>query len=103
MLEQIDFTAEKLDRDTFKSEYKELIAKLVVLQQKARSAGVGIVALFEGWGGAGKGSRISDLMYELDARATSVHVTRELDIDTMSSFPSRRLSGGDCCKAGEKR
>lgn len=89
MLEQIDFTAEKLDRDTFKSEYKELIAKLVVLQQKARSAGVGIVALFEGWGGAGKGSRISDLMYELDARATSVHVTRELDIDTMSSFPGR--------------
>ena len=89
MLEQIDFTAEKLDRDTFKSEYKELIAKLVVLQQKARSAGVGVVALFEGWGGAGKGSRISDLMYELDARATSVHVTRELDIDTMSSFPGR--------------
>ena len=89
MLEQIDFTAEKLDRDTFKSEYKELIAKIVVLQQKARSAGVGIVALFEGWGGAGKGSRISDLMYELDARATSVHVTRELDIDTMSSFPGR--------------
>ena len=89
MLEQIDFTAEKLDRDVFKSEYKELISKLVVLQQKARSAGVGIVALFEGWGGAGKGSRISDLMYELDARATSVHVTRELDIDTMSSFPGR--------------
>ena len=45
--------------------------------------------MFEGWGGAGKGSRISDLMYELDARATSVHVTRELDIDTMSSFPGR--------------
>ena len=89
MLEQIDFTAEKLDREVFKSEYKELISKLVVLQQKARSAGVGIVALFEGWGGAGKGSRISDLMYELDARATSVHVTRELDIDTMSSFPGR--------------
>ena len=45
MLEQIDFTAEKLDRDVFKSEYKELISKLVVLQQKARSAGVGIVVL----------------------------------------------------------
>ena len=89
MLELIDFTAEKLDRDTFKSEYKELISKLVVLQQKARSAGVGIVALFEGWGGAGKGSRISDLMYELDARATSVHVTQELDIETMSTFPGR--------------
>ena len=89
MLEQIDFSAEKLDRDVFKSEYKELISKLVVLQQKARSAGVGVVVLFEGWGGAGKGSRISDLMYELDARATSVHVTRELDIDTMRSFPGR--------------
>ncbi|MBO4352829.1 MAG: polyphosphate--AMP phosphotransferase [Eggerthellaceae bacterium] len=89
MLEQIDFTAEKLDRDAFKSQYKELIKKLVVLQQQARSAGVGIVALFEGWGGAGKGSRISDLMYELDARATSVYVTEDLDFDHLRDFAGR--------------
>lgn len=44
-----------------------LTERLVVLQQEARAAGVGLVVLFEGWNGAGKGSRISDLMYNLDA------------------------------------
>jgi len=89
MLEQVDFTADKIDREDFKPRYKELISKLVVLQQKARAAGVGIVVLFEGWGGAGKGSRISDLMYELDARATSVYVTEDLDMEHRRSFVGR--------------
>ena len=35
----------------------------MVLQQEAVKKGVGLVVLFEGWNGAGKGSRISDLMY----------------------------------------
>ncbi|MBR0404968.1 MAG: polyphosphate--AMP phosphotransferase [Eggerthellaceae bacterium] len=89
MLEQIDFSKEKMSRDEYKPLQKELIGKLVMLQQKARAAGVGLVVLFEGWGGAGKGSRISDLMYELDARATSVHVTRDFDYDAAASFVGR--------------
>ena len=58
----------------------------MVLQQEARNKGVGLVVLFEGWNGAGKGSRISDLMYHLDARATSVHVTENLDVEAARSF-----------------
>ncbi len=89
MLEQVDFNAEKMTKEEFKPQYKDLISRLVVLQQKARAAGVGVVVLFEGWGGAGKGSRISDLMYELDARATSVHVTEDLDMEAAAKFPGR--------------
>ena len=90
MLEQIDFSAEKMTRDEYKPLQKELVGKLVMLQQKARAAGVGLVVLFEGWGGAGKGSRISDLMYELDARATSVHVTKDFDYDAAAKFVGRK-------------
>lgn len=64
-----------------------LTERLVVLQQEARAAGVGLVVLFEGWNGAGKGSRISDLMYNLDARATSVYVTENFNAVDAASFP----------------
>jgi hypothetical protein len=57
MLEQVDFSAEKMSKEDYKAVYKELVKKLVVLQQQARSAGVGLVVLFEGWGGAGKDGR----------------------------------------------
>jgi polyphosphate kinase 2 (PPK2 family) len=86
MLEQVDFSAEKVAKEEYKPRYKELINKLVVLQQQARAKGIGLVVLFEGWGGAGKGSRISDLMCELDARATSVHVTKPFDVDAAREF-----------------
>ncbi len=76
MLESIDMDAAKLSKSQYRSEYDELISRLVVLQQKARSEELGLVVLFEGWKGAGKGSRISDLIYHLDARGTSVHVTK---------------------------
>ena len=45
------------------------------------------VVLLEGWNGAGKGSRISDLMYNLDARATSVYVTENFNAVDAASFP----------------
>ncbi len=86
MLETLDFSKHKMKKEDYKLQYKPLIDKLVILQQKARSKGIGLVVLFEGWGGGGKGSRISDLMYELDARATSVHVTRDFDADAAKTF-----------------
>ena len=95
MLEKVDFNAEKLTREEYKPLYKDLISKLIVLQQRARSAGVGLVVLFEGWGGAGKGSRISDLMYELDARATSVHVTEDFDMAAAAQFAGREWGVSD--------
>ena len=72
MLEQVDFAVEKMTKEEYKPRHKELINKLVVLQQQARAKGIGLVVLFEGWGGAGKGSRISDLMYEWKLRSGSI-------------------------------
>ncbi len=87
MLESVDFSLEPLDKASYKEQHDALMDRLVVLQQQARSAGVGLVVLFEGWNGAGKGSRISDLMYRLDARSTSVHVTENLDVKALQDFP----------------
>lgn len=81
MLEKICFTEDPLEKDVYKAEYDGLIEKLVVLQQRAVTEGAGLVVLFEGWNGAGKGSRISDLMYNLDARATSVYVSPDADTE----------------------
>ena len=60
--------------------------KLVVLQQRARAKDIGLVVLFEGWNGAGKGSRIGDLLHNLDARATHVHVLSNFDQDEAARF-----------------
>ena len=89
MLEVVDFSMEKLSKDAYKERHDAAIERLVLLQQEARQAGLGLVVLFEGWNGAGKGSRISDLMYELDARSTSVHVTPGLSAEAVRSFPGR--------------
>ena len=86
MLERIDLKAKKMTKDEYKPVHDELVGKLVLLQQEARSKGVGLVVLVEGWSGAGKGSRISELIYELDARATHVHVTEDIDPKAARKF-----------------
>ena len=63
MLEKVTFNKKPMKKAVYKEQWDELLAKLVVLQQQAHNEGVGLVVLFEGWNGAGKGSRISDLMY----------------------------------------
>ena len=90
MLEQVDLKAKKMPKDEYKPAHDELISKLVLLQQQARSKGVGLVVLVEGWSGAGKGSRISELIYELDARATKVHMTEGIDPKTARKFPGTK-------------
>ena len=87
MLETVDFSLEPLSKEEYKPRRDELMQELVLLQQQQRQAGIGLVVLFEGWNGAGKGSRISDLMYNLDARATTVYVTPDLDFEEARSFP----------------
>lgn len=86
MLSKVNFKNTKLKKAEFKEQYEPLINELVVLQQKARSNGVGLVVLFEGWNGAGKGTRISDLMYNLDARSAHVYVPADLDFATLNEF-----------------
>ncbi|MCD8199857.1 MAG: hypothetical protein LUD25_02715 [Coriobacteriaceae bacterium] len=95
MLEKIDFEVADLDKQEYKQLYEELIDRLVVLQQNARQRGIGVVVLFEGWDGAGKGSRISDLIYELDARATHVHVTGNYETDNVRMFREEHLGATD--------
>lgn len=79
MLEKVDFRVEKLTKAQYKSIHDTQIKELINLQQRARREEVGLVVLFGGWDGAGKGSRISDLIYNLDARSTSVYVTEDID------------------------
>lgn len=86
MLEQIDFTLPKLTKAEYKPVKDKLIEDLIGLQQEAHNAEVGLVVLVEGWNGAGKGSRISDLLYHLDARATSVSVTADIDRNEVEYF-----------------
>ena len=73
-------------KEEYKPVHDELINRLVLLQQQARSAGVGLVVLVEGWSGAGKGSRISELVYELDARSTRVYETEDIDPKDVREF-----------------
>lgn len=86
MLERVNFEEKPLDKAEYKALRKVLTQRLVVLQQDAIKNGAGLVVLFEGWDGAGKGSRISDLMYFLDARATSVYVAKDVDKDEQEVF-----------------
>ena len=86
MLETVDFSLDPLAKSEYKVQCDDLMERMVVLQQRARVEGVGLVVLFEGWNGAGKGSRISDLMYHMDARATSVHVMENLDVAAARAF-----------------
>ena len=79
MLDKIDFNVAPITKEEYKPIHDDLIKKLVVLQQEAHNKGIGLVVLFEGWNGAGKGGRISDLLYYLDARATNVCVTESFD------------------------
>lgn len=85
MLEQVDLSI-KTPKETYKPLYDDLMRKLVVLQQRARAKDIGLVVLFEGWNGAGKGSRIGDLLHNLDARATHVHVLSNFNQDEAARF-----------------
>ena len=95
MLEKVDFNVSDISKDEYKPVYDELVKRLVVLQQQAHEKGVGLVVLFEGWDGAGKGGRISDLLYKLDARHTTVHVTESYNVKTARKFREGKLGATD--------
>ena len=95
MLEKVDFNVSDISKNEYKEVYDELITKLVVLQQQAHEKGIGMVVLFEGWDGAGKGGRISDMLYKLDARHTVVHVTESYNVKTAKKFRTGKLGATD--------
>lgn len=67
MLESIDLSA-TMSKETYRSRKGELIEKLVILQQRAISAQLPSIIVFDGWDAAGKGSCISSIVSELDPR-----------------------------------
>jgi len=78
---------EKIDTDIPKAEYKPkydaLINELIILQQRAREKELGVVVLLEGYLLAEKGTRLSELMSNLDARAVRVEA---LDTDVLGTY-----------------
>jgi len=67
MLEKVDLKKTISDED-FKREIKPLKASLTALDAPMKAAGLPVVILFEGWGGAGKGRAISRLILNFDPR-----------------------------------
>jgi polyphosphate:AMP phosphotransferase len=75
MLKNID-----LSREVAKEEYKRLKddadMKLGCLQRQAKTLGIPVIVVFEGWSAAGKGTLINELILPLDPRGFTVHSAR---------------------------
>ena len=67
MLETVDLNR-KVEKEVYKEEIEPLRNRLGVLQQEVKEAGLPVIILFEGWGAAGKGSVISDVILAMDPR-----------------------------------
>lgn len=74
MLEQVNLE-KAISKEKYKPEAKALKARLSGLQQKVKEAKLPVLVLFEGWGAAGKGSLISDVILQLDPRGFKVYST----------------------------
>jgi polyphosphate:AMP phosphotransferase len=72
MLDKLDLDA-AIGKRAFQRARPQLEMRLATLQREARAAGVPVVVLFEGWGAAGKGTLINDLILPLDPRGFVVH------------------------------
>lgn len=72
MLEEAD-TSLKARKADYKALITDLEYRLGELQREARSLGIPIIILFEGWGASGKGSQINRLLLSLDPRGVRVH------------------------------
>ena len=68
-----------LDKNARKAEANRLQQRLTAQQQEIRNAKLPVIVLVEGWGAAGKGTLINDLISEVDPRFCSVFCSdREL-------------------------
>jgi AMP-polyphosphate phosphotransferase len=74
-LDKIDLS-KKMDKPEYKAAMHGLEIKVGELQRSAREKGVPIVIIFEGWGAAGKGTQINNLMLMLDPRGFNVYLTK---------------------------
>ena len=72
MLELVDLD-KKIPKETYKQVFPEMEIRLGECQRAARTAGVPVVIVFEGWDAAGKGTLINRLTQALDPRGFTVH------------------------------
>ena len=82
MLDSINLMTE-IPKAEYKQEVRELKRRLAMLQQTVREKKLPVVILFEGWGAAGKGSIISDVMLSMDPRGYSVYSITEPSQDEL--------------------
>jgi polyphosphate:AMP phosphotransferase len=71
MLENIDLN-KKMSKKDYKALMADLEPRLSALQREARSMGLPVIIIFEGWGASGKGTLINRLIQPLDPRGFKV-------------------------------
>ena len=71
MLDSVNMKS-TVTKEEFKKQAKKLEKELETLPQHIKEAKIPVIILFEGWGAAGKGSIISDLIINFDPRGFKV-------------------------------
>ncbi|MCK5572877.1 MAG: phosphate--AMP phosphotransferase, partial [Bacteroidetes bacterium] len=74
MLENIDLSR-KVPKEEYKRAKEELDLKIGALQRRVKELQIPVIVVFEGWGAAGKGTLINELILPLDPRGFKVHTT----------------------------
>ncbi|HNV05662.1 MAG TPA: hypothetical protein PKH64_06030, partial [Petrotogaceae bacterium] len=74
MLENVRFQVEKEDKQV-KALYEKESMRLSELQRKIKELNIPVMIIFEGWGAAGKGTLINELIRTLDPRGFNVFTT----------------------------
>lgn len=86
MLEKLDLT-KSLSKSEYKDKMMELEPKLQKLQRECRELGIPVMIAFEGYGAAGKGVQIGELIRALDPRGFEVYaVKNETEEERMHPF-----------------
>lgn len=74
MLDSVNMKS-TISKEEFKKQSKKLEKELETLPQRIKEAKIPVIILFEGWGAAGKGSIISELILNFDPRGFKVYST----------------------------
>ncbi len=86
MLEKLDLT-KKLSKAEYREKMAELEPELGKLQRTCKELGIPVMIAFEGYGAAGKGVQISELIKALDPRGFEVYaVKNETEEERMYPF-----------------
>lgn len=75
MLEKLDLT-KTLEKADYKEKMEVLMPELGKLQRECKELGIPVMIAFEGYGAAGKGAQIGELIKALDPRGFEVHAVK---------------------------